>query len=120
MPPDLARAFPDHIPIDHEHILDSDSILSLVYLPKSMIVLGGGVIASEYASIFALLGVQVTMIDTSDRPLKFLDQELTDQFCSDFEKTGGNYRGQLKVQSVQWDGFSKVLTRLDKWGNLRE
>ena len=104
---------PDHIPIDHEHILDSDSILSLVYLPKSLTVLGGGVIASEYASIFSLLGVQVTMIDTADRPLKFLDPELTDQFCEAFEKTGGRYRGQLTIQSAQWDGFSKVITRLE-------
>ncbi len=104
---------PDHIPIDHEHILDSDSILSLVYLPKSLTVLGGGVIASEYASIFALLGVQVTMIDTADRPLKFLDPELTDQFCEAFEKTGGRYRGQRKIQSAEWDGFSKVITRLE-------
>ena len=104
---------PDNIPIDHEHIFDSDSILSLVYLPKSLTVLGGGVIASEYASIFALLGVQVTMIDMADRPLKFLDQELTDQFCGAFEKTGGTYRGQQKVQSAQWDGFSKVITRLE-------
>ncbi len=104
---------PDKIPIDHEHIFDSDSILSLVYLPKSLTVLGGGVIASEYASIFALLGVQVTMIDMADRPLKFLDQELTDQFCGAFEKTGGTYRGQQKVQSAQWDGFSKVITRLE-------
>ncbi|TFG62863.1 MAG: Si-specific NAD(P)(+) transhydrogenase [Nitrospirales bacterium] len=104
---------PDHIPIDHEHILDSDSILSLVYLPKSLTVLGGGVIASEYASIFALLGVQVTMIDTADRPLKFLDQELTDQFCVAFESTGGPYHEQQKIQSVQWDGFSKVITRLE-------
>ena len=87
---------PDNIPIDHEHIFDSDSILSLVYLPKSLTVLGGGVIASEYASIFALLGVQVTMIDMADRPLKFLDQELTDQFCGAFEKTGGTYRGRTK------------------------
>ena len=104
---------PDHIPIDHEHILDSDSILSLVYLPKSLTVLGGGVIASEYASIFALLGVQVTMIDTADRPLKFLDQELTKQFCEAFEKTGGRYRGEQRIQSAQWDGFSQVITRLD-------
>jgi NAD(P) transhydrogenase len=104
---------PDNIPIDHEHILDSDSILSLVYLPKSLTVLGGGVIASEYASIFALLGVQVTIIDSADRPLKFLDQELTDQFCAAFENTGGHYRGQLKIQSAQWDGFSKVITRLE-------
>ncbi len=104
---------PDHIPIDHEHIFDSDSILSLVYLPKSLTVLGGGVIASEYASIFSLLGVQVTMIDTADRPLKFLDPELTSEFCQAFEHSGGHYRGQLKIQSVEWDGFSKVITRLE-------
>ncbi|MEX0829177.1 MAG: Si-specific NAD(P)(+) transhydrogenase [Nitrospirales bacterium] len=110
---------PDHIPIDHEHILDSDSILSLVYLPKSLTVLGGGVIACEYASIFALLGVQVTMIDTADRPLKFLDHELTDQFCGAFEGTGASYHGQQKVQSAQWDGYSKVITQLEN-GELFE
>jgi len=53
---------PDNIPIDHEHIFDSDSILSMLYLPSSLTVLGGGVIASEYASIFQALGVKVTMI----------------------------------------------------------
>ena len=109
---------PDRIPIDHEHILDSDSILSLVYFPKSLTVLGGGVIASEYASIFALLGVQVTMVDTADRPLKFLDQELTDQFCQAFEKTGGHYRGQQKIQQAQWDGFSKVTTLFENGETL--
>ena len=109
---------PDNIPIDHEHILDSDSILSLVYLPKSLTVLGGGVIASEYASIFALLGVQVTMVDTADRPLKFLDKELTDQFCQAFEETGGTYCGQQKIKSVQWDGFSKVITTFENGETL--
>ncbi len=109
---------PNNIPIDHEHILDSDSILSLVYLPKSLTVLGGGVIASEYASIFALLGVDVTMVDTADRPLKFLDPELTDQFCLAFEKTGGRYYGEQKIHSAEWDGFSKVLTRLENGETL--
>jgi NAD(P) transhydrogenase len=109
---------PDNIPIDHEHILDSDSILSLVYLPKSLIVLGGGVIASEYASIFALLGVQVIMVDTADRPLKFLDQELTDEFCGAFEKTGGQYLGLQTIKTVQWDGFSKVRTVLESGETL--
>ena len=104
---------PDNIPVDHEHILDSDSILSLVYLPKSLTVLGGGVIASEYASIFALLGVQVTMIDTSDRPLKFLDKELTDEFCGAFEESGGTYRGEQKIKEAHWDGYSKVITTLE-------
>ncbi len=104
---------PENISIDHEHILDSDSILSLVYLPKSLTVLGGGVIACEYASIFALLGVQVTVIDTADRPLKFLDPELTDQFSRAFEDTGGRYFGNQKIQSVQWDGLTQVSTILE-------
>ncbi|MCA9640699.1 MAG: FAD-dependent oxidoreductase, partial [Myxococcales bacterium] len=42
-------ASPAHIPVDHEHIFDSDSILSMGYLPRSLLVLGGGVIATEYA-----------------------------------------------------------------------
>ncbi|MDR4460908.1 MAG: Si-specific NAD(P)(+) transhydrogenase [Nitrospirales bacterium] len=109
---------PANIPIDHEHILDSDSILSLVYLPKSLIVLGGGVIASEYASIFALLGVHVTMVDTADRPLKFLDQELTDEFCGAFEQTGGHYRGGQRIDTVRWDGCSHVTTVLENGETL--
>ena len=51
---------PPEVPVDHEHILDSDSMLSCVSLPASLTVLGSGVIACEYASIFAALGVQVT------------------------------------------------------------
>lgn len=104
---------PENIPVDHEHILDADSILSLVYLPKSLIVLGGGVIACEYASIFALLGVQVTVIDQADRPLRFLDPELTDGFLQAFREDGGMYHGQQKIQRVQWDGLSKVVTTLE-------
>jgi len=104
---------PDNIPVDHEHILDSDSILSLVYLPKSLTVLGGGVIASEYASIFALLGVQVTMIDSADRPLRFLDKELTDEFCGAFQDSGGEYQGDQKIQEAHWDGYSNVVTVLE-------
>ena len=62
---------PRHVPaieVDHEHILDSDSILSLSYIPQSMIVLGSGVIACEYASIFAALGCRVIMLDKAAEP----------------------------------------------------
>jgi NAD(P) transhydrogenase len=109
---------PDNIPIDHEHILDSDSILSLIYLPKSLTVLGGGVIACEYASIFTLLGAQVTMVDTADRPLKFLDQELIDEFCREFEKNGGRYWGGQTIKTVRWDGLSSVTTTLESGKTL--
>jgi NAD(P) transhydrogenase len=66
---------PAGVPIDHDNVLDSDSILALSYLPRSLAVIGSGVIATEYACIFAALGVAVTMIDKSPRPLAFLDEE---------------------------------------------
>jgi NAD(P) transhydrogenase len=103
---------PPEIGIDHENILDSDSILSMLYLPASLTVLGGGVIACEYASIFANLGVSVTMIDRADRPLKFIDAELVGKFVGDFERSGGRFLGERNIASVEWDGVSKVVTRL--------
>ncbi len=101
---------PDHVPIDHEHILDSDSILSILYLPASLTVLGGGVIASEYASIFQALGVKVTMIDRYPTPLGFLDSDMTDTFVKAFEAMGGTWLGSHDVEKVYWDEISEVVT----------
>ena len=103
---------PDNIAIDHEHILDSDSILSMIYLPQSLTVLGGGVIASEYASIFAHLGVKVTMIDRAPRPLMFMDPELVEIFVDHFKQQGGLHFGSEEIEQVQWDGVSSVVTKL--------
>ena len=103
---------PVDIPIDHEHILDSDSILSMIYLPRSLTVLGGGIIALEYASIFAALGVQVTIIDRADRPLQFFDEELVCTFVQSFEQTGGRYCGGQAMREIRWDGISQVVTTL--------
>jgi NAD(P) transhydrogenase len=100
---------PEHIPINHEHILDSDSILSMLYLPSSLTVLGGGVIASEYASIFQALGVEVTMIDRYPTPLGFLDSDMTDAFVKEFEQMGGTWMGNQQVENVYWDGISEVV-----------
>jgi len=103
---------PVNIPIDHEHILDSDSLLSMIYLPRSLTVLGGGIVASEYASIFAALGVQVTLIDRAPRPLQFFDEELVRVFTQSFELEGGRYYGGQTIQDVRWDGISQVVTTL--------
>ena len=104
---------PPNIPVDHENILDSDSILSMIYLPRSLTVLGGGVIASEYASMFALLGVKVTMVDRAPRPLMFVDPELVSLFLNHFEEHGGIHYGEQEIQSVTWDGVSQTITVLE-------
>ncbi|MBC8133943.1 MAG: Si-specific NAD(P)(+) transhydrogenase [Deltaproteobacteria bacterium] len=103
---------PPEIAIDHENILDSDSVLSMLYLPASLTVLGGGVIASEYASIFAALGVKVTMIDKADRPLKFMDAELVGKFVEAFGRADGTYLGAETIADVRFDGGSQVLATL--------
>ena len=104
---------PDNIPVDHEHILDSDSILSLIYLPQSMTVIGSGVIACEFATIFAALGVQVTMIDRFERPLGFMDAELVERFLTSFKQMGGTFLEKRTIESVEWDGLSSVATHLE-------
>jgi NAD(P) transhydrogenase len=103
---------PDNVPIDHESIYDSDSILSLGYLPASLVVLGGGVIASEYASIFAVLGVDVTMIDRSATPLGFLEPEMISGFLTAFARYGGRFLGDAPLDRVAFDGISEVHTHL--------
>lgn len=108
---------PPEIPVDHEHILDSDSILSMIYLPRSLTVIGAGVIASEYASIFSLLGVKVTMIDRTLRPLMFMEPELTAKFLDHFTRNGGTYIGNVKAKSVEWNG-QQVRTVLDNGEEL--
>jgi NAD(P) transhydrogenase len=103
---------PKDIPVDHEHILDSDSLLSMMYLPQSLTVIGGGVIGCEYASIFALLGVEVTLIDRGEHPLPFLDRELVQQFVQEFEERNARYLGGHTVSEVRWNDVAHVVTTL--------
>jgi NAD(P) transhydrogenase len=110
---------PADVPIDHERILDSDSILSMTYLPKTLTVLGAGVIAAEYASIFAALGTRVTMIDRGPRPLGFLDAEIADVFVAAFHRMGSRYLGGRKHVSVAWDEVEEVVTVLDDGSEVR-
>lgn len=110
---------PEGIAVDHDRVLDSDSVLSMTYLPRSLIVLGAGVIASEYASIFASLGVKVTMIDKPARPMGFLDPELTDAFLKSFRATGSEFLPERKVVSARYDGVSQCEVELDGGEVLR-
>jgi NAD(P) transhydrogenase len=101
---------PPHLAVDHEHVLDSDSILSLAYLPRSLLVLGGGVIASEYAAMFAALGCKVIQADQYERPLGFLDPELTQFYVDELHRAGGEYLSRCETVSTQWNGVSQVRT----------
>jgi len=103
---------PPNVAVDHATIYDSDSILSLAYVPRSLAVYGAGVIASEYAAIFANIGVEVVMIDKSEQPVSFLDRELTARFVTRFEAAGGRFVPRAEVRSAEWDGVESVVTTL--------
>ena len=66
------------IPFDGINVFTSDNILSIKSVPKSLIVVGAGVIGCEYACMFATLGVRVTLIDKRERLLPFVDHEISD------------------------------------------
>ena len=68
---------PPEISFDDVHTFDSDTFLRMDRIPKSLAVIGGGVIGCEYASIFMALGVKVTLLDGRDRLLPFLDSEIS-------------------------------------------
>jgi NAD(P) transhydrogenase len=77
-----------------------------------MLVLGSGVIACEYASIFAALGCSVTMLDKAAEPLGFLDAPLRAGFLTAFRAMGGEYCGGVEVSGARFDGFSQVQVQL--------
>ena len=70
---------PGEISFDDVHTFDSDTFLQMDRIPKSLAVIGGGVIGCEYASIFKALGVDVTLVDGRDRLLPFLDNEISER-----------------------------------------
>jgi len=79
---------PQEIAFDDVHTFDSDTFLQMNRIPKSLAVIGGGVIGCEYASIFVALGVDVTLVDGRDRLLPFLDAEIAARLRDRFVALG--------------------------------
>ncbi|MBI1816971.1 MAG: FAD-dependent oxidoreductase [Deltaproteobacteria bacterium] len=79
---------PPNIPFDDPGIFDSESLPSLQGIPKSVVVIGGGAIGCEYASIFAAFGISVTLVDSSGRLLANMDSEMSQLAASVFENMG--------------------------------
>ncbi len=82
---------PAEISFDDVHTFDSDTFLQMDRIPKSLAVIGGGVIGCEYASIFMALGVKVTLVDGRDRLLPFLDSEISDRLRDRLKELGMNF-----------------------------
>lgn len=89
-----------HIPFDGQSVFTSDDILSLEALPRTLAVIGAGVIGLEYATIFAALGVRVTIVDQRPRLLPFVDSEVIDALVYHMRSSRVTLRMQETVKSV--------------------
>ncbi|TDH39208.1 Si-specific NAD(P)(+) transhydrogenase [Pseudohoeflea suaedae] len=95
---------PAHIPFDGKSIVDSDEILEIEGLPRSMIVIGAGVIGIEYATIFSALDTAVTVVESRDTMLDFIDKEIVDDFAYQLRDRNMKLIFGQAIESVVKDG----------------
>ena len=113
-------ARPTDVQFDDEKVIDSDGLLHLHHrLPRSMIVVGAGVIGVEYASMFGRLGTKVTVVDQRPRVLTFLDGEIGEALQFILRRNNVTFRLQEKVASVGMTKDDEVVTRLASGKEIR-
>jgi NAD(P) transhydrogenase len=107
---------PPEVPFDDERVVDSDSLLRLDRLPKSIIIVGGGVIGTEYACMMAALGVRVTLTEARDRLLDFVDAEIIESLQYQMRKAGVTLRLGERVEAIHVlpDGFVEATMQSGK------
>ena len=117
-------AKPATIPFDSESIFTSDELLALDSLPKNLIIVGGGVIGSEYACILAPLGINITLVEGRSKVLGFLDHEIIEAFQYHMRQMGITLRLNENVESIERieqtdNGNSYVQAILESGKKLR-
>jgi NAD(P) transhydrogenase len=95
---------PREIPFDGQAVVDSDSLVEQLRVPRSLTVVGAGVIGLEYATIFSALDVPVTIVEPRRNFLEFIDREILEEFVHELRKRGVNFRLGCRVERVEVDG----------------
>jgi NAD(P) transhydrogenase len=116
--PGTRPARPAHIPFNAETIFDSDEVLGLANVPRSMIVVGGGVIGLEYALMFATLGVNVTLVDGRSQLLEFCDREIIETLLHHARALGMVFRLGESVVSIREPKPGRVAVELESGKRL--
>jgi NAD(P) transhydrogenase len=101
------------VPYNNRTIINSDQILSMPEIPKTLIVVGGGVIGVEYACMFAALGVRVTLIEKRPRLLEFADAEIVEALCYHLRDHRVTLRLNEGVASVEELADNVVIANLE-------
>jgi NAD(P) transhydrogenase len=106
-------ARPEDIPFKENLVVDSDAVLQLKEIPRSMTVVGAGVIGCEYAAIFACLGTEVTLIESRPQMLEFADREIMDNLVYHLRDHEVILRLGESVKSVSINDKQRVVTTLE-------
>jgi NAD(P) transhydrogenase len=93
-------ARPMDVPFDDEAIIDTDGLLRLKRIPDSIVIVGGGVIGTEYASILAAMGIPVTLIDKRPRLLEFVDTEIIEALQTQMKDIGVTLYHEEEVLAI--------------------
>ena len=110
---------PSNIPFNDTNILDSDSLIATPCVPKSLTVIGAGVIGIEYATIFSAMDVPVTLIEPRATVLDFVDREVIDDFIHQLRDRGMTIRLGAPVARVEQDEKGWPVTILEDGRRLR-
>ena len=103
---------PDYVPFNTETVFDSDGIVDLPRLPRSLAVIGAGVIGVEYATIFSALDVAVTLIEPRATFLDFIDKELIEEFTHDLRDRNLALRLGSEVTGIEIGENGRVTSKL--------
>ena len=104
---------PKNVPFDRKRIFDSDEMLQLERLPRTLTVIGGGVIGVEYATIFSALDVPVTLVEPRQTILEFVDREIVDDFIHQMRDRGMVIRLGSPVKEIVSGPDSAEVTLAD-------
>jgi NAD(P) transhydrogenase len=104
---------PDYMPFDGKTVLDSDELLEIEQLPRSMVVIGAGVIGIEYATIFSALDAAVTVIDPKPTMLDFIDKEIVEDFTYQLRDRNMKLLLGQKADKVERLPDGKVMVHVD-------
>ena len=108
---------PADVPFDKERVLDSTSILQMRRLPRRLTIIGGGVIACEFATIFAPLGVAVSLVDSHDHLLAYLDEDIQQTLENDLLDMGVQLHMKTRIKQIERQG-EQVQLETDSGVNL--
>jgi len=101
------------IPFDGKQVLASDQFFQMGEIPKELIIVGGGVIGLEFASMLAALNVVITLIEQRGAVLDFVDSEISEALCYHMRRQGAIFRLGEKVTNVETDERGRVVANLE-------